>query len=468
MLNAYKYLLLIPILALTVSCSSDPNDDPDPDPDPGNPANIKANKWIYEQLNDVYYWYDKMKAEGTINQELSPETYFYNNIWATDYIQGFSYIEPASASTRADESGHVIDFGIQVIRWTYGKSTKRNTYQVLYVVPDSPADKAGIRRADMFSHYNGTMIDSLNYGNTFASSTVTLTRCKDGKSNFEKIDEVTLSKASYYDTPVIHEQTYEFNGQKIGYLFYAHFRSAKDTPDDTDLKDAILRMKEAGIDELILDLRYNGGGYLAISTDLATMLLPAQYNQNNTFLYQEYNDKVNEKRTILFSSKLNDRRLNLDRLHVIMTDFSASASEVTVHGLRQYMDVIHYGVKTVGKNVGSYAISGEDKNIPWIIHPISSRLYDSRGKGIDNWETFVGFTPDYLFDELDRTSDGARFNFQGQLGDYDPESPDCDPLLNFVMAKLGYTTQAPRETRAGDILSAKPIFYRDRQVLITD
>jgi C-terminal processing protease CtpA/Prc len=362
------------------------------------------------------------------------------------------------------------------MRWNY-QGISANTLQVMYVVPGSPAEKAGIRRGDLFCRYNGTQITEQNVEEIYNLPEVTLTRT-DGTYNrsnraFTPIGTpVTVAKGAYYDTPVLCDTVYRMDdGKNIGYLFYGRFESAKGTPDDPDLRAAIGRMKAKNVDELILDLRYNGGGYIDISVQLATMLLPAQYGKNDVYLYQEYSPKKDPRQhPLLFSGNVDAYRLDLERLHVIVTYNSASASEITVHGLEQYMPVTLYGMQTRGKNVGSYEIPGKGGNVPWNIYPISSHIYDRRGKNVDNWQTFTGLTPDYSFDEIE----GGAYYFQGQLGRFDPSlGADCDPLLNFVMARLGYAEQfqrkSPTRSASGGTPVPVPHFTPSRpQVLIVD
>jgi len=459
MSKAYKYLLLFPVLVLILSCSSDSNDDPEPNP--GESANAKVNKWIYEELSEIYWWSDYLPAQSSTNQKQNPKDYFYNTIWSND---PFSYIE-STAKTRGDANGNIVDYGIYPMYWTNTSAwgAEAVVMQVIYVMPGSPADRAGIKRSDMFSHFNGTSITASNYKTVFDSSQMTLTQCDTKRT---KIKDIDLTKTSYRDTPVICDTVYRMNDKNIGYLYYSKFFSAADDANDTDLRAAIARMKTEEISELILDLRFNGGGYLSICTELATMLAPTSYTSKDIFLYQEYkNQRIYEQK---FSNLNEMYRLNLDHLHVIANGSTASASEILTYSLRQFMPVTHYGETTVGKNVGSYPITSDDASITWELHPISSRLYDKRGKGADNWQTFTGLKPDEFFDELNKNSEGnSRAYLAGTIGEYDIEK-DYDPALNFVMAKLGYTTQASQGTRSANMLSATPIFPQDRQTLITD
>ena len=455
--------------AILFSCAKSPKEAPEPTPG-SSTENERVNTWIYDEVAKTYYWKDKMAAEGAVDKKLDPAPYFSGILWSEDRQSGFSHIEAAAADTRGDEStGMITDFGWLLMRWNYSNSAA-NVMQVMQVVPGSPADRAGVRRGDLFSRYNGTQITAQNYMNLYNLAEVTLTRCNE---DLYPIDQVTVAKGSYYDTPVLIDTVYRMgDGKNIGYLFYDRFESARGTDDDPDLRAALGRMKAKNVDELILDLRYNGGGYVDISTELATMLLPAAYGRNDVFLYQEYGSQTNyRQQAIRFSGRVDNYRLNLNKLHVITTGNTASASEITVHGLRPYMSVTLYGEQTRGKNVGSYEISGKGENIPWNIYPISSRIYDSRGKASDTWRTFTGFTPDHYFSEVGLEAGGsvAAHYLQGQLGQYDPaRGADCDPALNFVMAEMGYTTQLVRTaTRAGAEGSPTPRFEpRRAQVAI--
>lgn len=458
--NLLFFSLLFPLLGTACSSSSD---DPGPNPPPTAPKT--TNEWIYKMMAENYYWNNQMQT--STNSSLSPEAYFKSILRKDDY---FSRIVPLDTKSRGDANGHVYDFGMELMRWTYSGSSIV-TFQVLYVIPDSPAEKAGIKRADLFSHCNGVELTENNYASLLSSPSRKLTLCDENRT---KIKDVTVNAGNYYDTPVICDTVYKINDKNIGYLYYTRFYSARDDSNDVDLKAAIQHMQSENVDELILDLRFNGGGYLSLCTELAAMVVPNQNNSSTRFLWMEYTKDPQTGKAregyVAFPD-IKGLNLNLNQIHIIANRSSASASEILTYCLRQFMTVKHYGTLTVGKNVGSHPISGKDKNynakqdIPWELNAITSRIYDVRGKSADKWNTFTGLTPDVSFDEIE----GGKFFYQGKIGEYDPAN-DCDPMLNFVMAQMGLTTQlhrpVPTGTRAETL--ATPVLMDEKHELIVD
>jgi C-terminal processing protease CtpA/Prc len=166
-------------------------------------------------------------------------------------------------------------------------------------------------------------------------------------------------------------RTYSVSGRRVGYVVFRNFVE----PSYDALDAAFAELRAAGVTELVLDLRYNGGGLVGVARHLASLIggmrtggaVLAEYFHNDR--YQRLNE------IIRFEAKAN--ALALDRLMVITTRASASASELVINALRPFMAVHVIGDRTYGKPVGQYAISFCDKTLA----PVSFTLRNANGEG---------------------------------------------------------------------------------------
>ncbi|MDD4486936.1 MAG: S41 family peptidase, partial [Proteiniphilum sp.] len=201
--------------------------------------------------------------------------------------------------------------------------------------------------------------------------------------------------------------------KRIGYLVYHFF--ARDKGDDSNSYDKLLMqklttMKSQGINEMVLDLRYNGGGAVSSAIALSSALVKDR-STSNILVTSQYNSIIHREMTKAYGSDYNkdlfiDRvegttisipALNLPRLYVLTSSWTASASEFVINGLRPYMDVILIGETTFGKNVGSITLFEEDEpNNKWGLQPIVVKYFNSKGES----DFTTGFTPNYEVDEF--------------------------------------------------------------------
>jgi hypothetical protein len=135
------------------------------------------------------------------------------------------------------------------------------------------------------------------------------------------------------------------------------------------------RFASENIDEVVVDLRYNGGGYVNVQKKLADYLVNASAN-GQVMMKQQFNDKYTQyNETTNFQKK---GSVNLSRVFFIVSSSTASASELVINNLKPYMDVVLVGpAKTYGKPVGFFPIPvGE-----WYIFPVSFRSTNKSGEG---------------------------------------------------------------------------------------
>jgi carboxyl-terminal processing protease len=175
------------------------------------------------------------------------------------------------------------------------------------------------------------------------------------------------------------QQVYSAGGRTVGYLFFRNFV----TPSYEALDAAFSDFRGRAVEELVLDLRYNGGGLVGVAEHLAS-LIGGVRTDGQVFAEYVHNDKnVSRNRVTRFEPRLN--ALNLHRLVVITTGASASASELVINALKPFMPVIVIGSRTYGKPVGQYAIDFCDKTLA----PVSFSLRNANGEG----DFFGGIQP---------------------------------------------------------------------------
>jgi C-terminal processing protease CtpA/Prc len=286
---------------------------------------------------------------------------------------------------------------------------------VSYVTPNSPASDAGLKRGDLFYTFNGTELTANNYtvvngyysDNSISMGFATL---EDGII-IPNNKEVDLSLRVVMENPVFYSEIItSAQGKKIGYLVYNAFNYTY----HGELNDVFGEFKSNNIEELILDLRYNGGGQGLTASFLASMIygnasdeeIFAKIINNNkhsdeNFYYPFFNNAsiYNKEGEYTGQDVPINRLSNLNKLYVITSDDTASASELIINGLTPYMTVIKVGTTTYGKNVGShtiydspdYTINGVNPNHTIALQPISSKAFNK----LDQSDYTQGFTPDY-------------------------------------------------------------------------
>lgn len=277
----------------------------------------------------------------------------------------YSFIDDGSVSTELGGTNQ--DYGFSV------SYQDRDDLRVKYVFANSAADKAGLKRGYQITKINGsTAIDYDNNVNTvvnaiFYSKTVTLTLQKPDNTTFD----VSLAVGTYTSNPVLTYKVLDNGaGKKVGYIVFNTFTVPQNA--SPLLQAAFNSFTQAGITELVVDLRYNGGGSVATAEILDNYIVPPSKNGTQMYTYY-YNDKLQKDIHPLLSNLYkidkgdflpeNNRvafaklgSLNLSRVFFIVTGSTASASELTINNLIPEMDVKLIGMTSYGKPVGFFAI----------------------------------------------------------------------------------------------------------------
>lgn len=370
--------------------------------------NAAANSWVYDQMKEWYLWSDKMPAKDKTDLSLVTgkdgeadikSHYFYSLLNDYPNTDRFSWIRENIADLNASLSGISTSFGFSRTA-VYLDNTQTNVaFFISNVILGSPAEKAGLKRGDIVLTINGTQINGTNFATLIANNetaTFGLGEFKDGAYVLSG-KTITATKGVVQNNPIQFSKIIEKGNKKIGYLVYTQFLETY----DEQLKQVFGQFKTAGVNELVLDLRTNGGGRIS-SADILSSLIVKNLNTNNVIHQDEWNETIKAKYPSVatpkkFSNQPNN--LNLNRLIVLTSNNTASASELVINSLRPYMDVVIIGQNTAGKNVGSITIKDETNPARWTwgMQPIVLRTVNSKGESA--YGTKTGFTPDHILSD---------------------------------------------------------------------
>ncbi|MEX0844915.1 MAG: S41 family peptidase [Balneolaceae bacterium] len=392
-------LTLISILFLFNACNN-PSGNSD---DPGE--FIQVNSWVHANMEFYYYWNERVpeKADGY----MTPENFFESMLEPQDI---FSFISDDAESLLDDLNGSSFSAGFSP---TFGRFSGTNNVFIIveFIYPNTPAEAAGLKRGDIILEINGTQLTLDNYQDLYydeSDATYTMGIYNPEENTISNSgDTITVSKAELELDPVVYTDIIEVNTHKIGYLFYAQFLTGTNNKFIDSVDEILSEFEQAGVTELIVDLRYNPGGRVTAAENLANSIAPPSVTANNeVFVRYEYNDNLESYYTekegldspnlvALFSE--DPTNLNLDRAYFLTTSGSASASELLINGLKPYMDVISIGTPTFGKFYGSYVLTGNQATPPnnYAIVPVTLKY--ANADGITDFRD--GLQPDYEVEE---------------------------------------------------------------------
>ena len=395
------YICLFVVTGLTISCKkNDKSDNPAPSKSGSTLDLIRDSVFLYAQ--EDYYWYDALPTYAQFNPrgysgstdiaaltsevnaisqfKINPATSLPYEYYTSDPGEAkYSFIDDGTVSTQLN--GIRGDFGFAPL---YNAA---NDLRIKYVYPGSPADLAGIKRGYQITAINGNT--SFSYDgpsgtnvqfviNAYAySSTITMTLLKPDNTSIN----VTLTATSYSVNPVLTYKVFDQgNGHKIGYIVFNSFTS--DAVADPQLNTAFNYFTANSVTDLVVDLRYNGGGYVSTAEYLDNLIVPA--SKSGSLMYNYYfNNILASGNAVLLANQVRIDpttkqpynyaqfnytvagnavkfakvgSLNVNQVFFIVTSSTASASELTINNLLPAMPVQLIGATTYGKPVGFFDI----------------------------------------------------------------------------------------------------------------
>ena len=398
---------------------------------------LEKNEFLYDLMQDVYLWYDRMPSVD-YTAYASPEA-LLDALRYTD-LDKWSYITQKETHDRFFNEGQTIGMGVGyhfdgVFLW------------VTYVLNSSPAELAGLSRGDKLLEINGKTLQEIidesipnaNLGPDEEDVVVNLlVQHVTGES-----EDVTVTKKLITIDTVHRSTIIEVAGKKIGYLVFMQFLGTS----SAELAAAFDNFKAEAVDELVLDLRYNGGGYTSVANYLSKLIAGNNVVFSDIFARYLHNDKHTDNDWVSTFGTVPDNALNLDRLVVITTRGTASASELVINGLRPFLnEIVLIGAATHGKPVGMYSWDFCDM----VVVPISFQVKNANWEG----EYYEGFTPTCVAsDELTQTFGSLEENSLQEALFY-IENDACSPLgsIQPALKSLKYDSKPFPGPRIGNLM----------------
>ena len=346
--------------------------------------------WVRSYMNDAYLWYRDVPAVNPMN--FSTPIDFFNALPVRTLTPSgkprdqFSFAVD-SATWNADiNEGQSIGYGMQTSQGSDG------VVRVLYVESGSPAATAGVSRGDAILKLDGqplasivpqALLEALFPSKTGQVRSFTVRSVSGLERTF------SMTSALVTTSPVLSTQVLNVGGAKIGYIVFNGFT----LPAQDQLISAFNTLSSAKVDDLVLDLRYNGGGFVFIAAQLSYMIAGSTTN-GKVFSSSRFNekrvtdmqDKNNEMNFFSFrydpmtGNETNTKlpTLGLKRVFVLTTNGTCSASESVINGLRGIdFEVITVGSTTCGK---PYGFTGKE-NCGITYFPIEEQSYNAKGFG---------------------------------------------------------------------------------------
>ena len=411
-----------------------------------------VNLFAYSCMKAYYLWESEVAADmdkwSTDEDPIAKvESVRYKDSNGNEIDKWTELMEDCSAFA-SSVSGNGKTFGFEFVLY------RQNNYvipQVTFTYEGSPARKAGLQRGDVIIKVDDAYLTLDNYVDVLTE------KIYDNPTTLQlelsTHQQVQLTAVQMYSDPVNVVRTLQAGSRRVGYLHFSSFTDGA----VKDLKEAFRGFKEDGIEELVLDLRYNTGGYESTALALGSLIAPPEaVSSKAVFSLAVYNRHMTE--FMEGSTCFDDKYLNMNpgvrRLWVIVTGHSASASEQLICSLMPYMEVKLVGTNTYGKFCGGYLLQAQDwydalaketdevdcqkgkaATAKWGIYVIASRYADCNGV---TRSMPSGIPADY--EAIDNPDDGY------QLGD-----PD-ESMLSVVLSQISSSTPpyaAPVKGTAG-------------------
>lgn len=346
-------------------------------------------KAIVESMREWYFWNGRLPSTIDLTKFATNEELLNGIIYKP--LDRFSYLTTQEAFNNSfvgRNAGHGFGFAF----------TSDERVFISFVFDESPAGKDGWKRGWEIIQINGKPIADYKTGT--GGYDFKLGTSDPGISNtftFKLPDGSTTTrtnvKAEYQSNSVLDQRVFTVGGKKVGYWAYQSFKATAGLSPtrSTEVQKSMEYFQSQGIQELIIDLRYNGGGSVAVAEQICNYVIQAS-NSGKLMYTNKLNDMKSSNNENRNFSKIDN--LNLSRIVFITSRGSASASELIINNLDPYMDIVLIGDNTFGKPVGSFPLSRYNRvlqtnNVELV--PITFATANAQGKA----EYFDGFPVDF-------------------------------------------------------------------------
>jgi len=436
-MKLFKLTLIVIVSFLFTGCFED-NDD-------NLIAASEINDFVWKGMNAFYLYKDEVpdlandrfstdqEYANYLNGFTSPESLFESLIYEPDSIDRFSAIIPDYVAFEQAQQGTTLNNGLE-FNFYFEPGSNTGVFGIIrLVLNNSVADNLGLQRGQIFDAVDGVQLTETNLSQLLGQDSYTLnfatyndngTDDTDDDTIVSTPDEITISKEVYTENPVHRSRIIPVDGENVGYLVYNGFNRNF----NVELNNVFADFAANNVQHLVLDLRYNPGG----SVDTARLLGSMITGQFTGEIYSKliYNSTLQSENTNFeFVNNFEGNTinsLNLNQVYVLTTGRSASASELVINSLDEYIDVIQIGDNTTGKTQASITIydspnfGSEDRNPAhtYALQPLVANSIDVNDGAVPG----SGIEPDVRLLESPR-------NF-GTLGDI------SEPLLAAALANI--------------------------------
>lgn len=445
----------------------------------------QLNKYMHSRLLEEYLWADEysgLEVDMSVPYDVFLTThlpklktnqedggYFRDNASAPGQRYIYSQISEVTSVKGMLPSTYGLGFGPFYASLA---EAGKNEYilTVSYVYKDSPAAKAGMRRGDSIYAVDGARITATNYeslvlgllNDPSESYKLDYLRFEPAEDRYELREySAQVSPAEFLYDPVLHAEVIDLSPVKVGYLVLESF----DSDSQSALTSCLDEFIAAGIDELVLDLRFNSGGEVQQSRYLASSIVGRKYD-DRTFCDLQFNDGSIE--TWKFRSGPSGLDVlgqaqeisGLERLWLIMSERTASASELIINGLLGIgFPIILIGSRSEGKNVGMVISQTICQGRRFEFAPVTYRALNSKGvSGPDD-----GFFPTDGFEMNNQntsTADDKDNMFPYSFGDWG--NMDFNISLQYACAGIYGSASAQNVTYSCPFIPLSPLPEKER------
>jgi C-terminal processing protease CtpA/Prc len=423
----YKALILLLIISFSFfNCFEDGDD-------VGVTAN-EINDFVWKGMNLFYLYKDDIpdlantrfsndaEYASFLNTFSTPPGLFESLVYDRQNVDRFSFIFDDYIALEQLLSGVSVSNGMEFQVFRFSLEATNRYGIVTHVLPNSDAAAKGVKRGDIFYGVNGTQLTGTNLSDLLNQDNYTInmgtyndngTEDPSDDTVVNTSESIPLSKSQFAENPIHVNTVLDVNSTKIGYLMYNGFTGTETY--NNALNTAFAGFKSAGINELVVDLRYNPGGSVE-SAILLGSLITGQFN-GDVFSKEQWNSEFqeayeNQNPEALINNFVSTYKgaslnsLNLSKVYILTTGRSASASELVINSLRPYIDVVQIGTTTTGKYQASTRVydsanfgrEGANPGHTYVMLPLIYKSLNAQG----NTDYFNGLEPDILISEIVR------------------------------------------------------------------
>ncbi len=326
----------------------------------------------YEKTQEFHslmdYWYLWKDSIPEVNPDNFTNPYDLLEAMRYELKDRWSYITTQDAFNQYYEEGTYVGYG-----FGYGPD-KDGNIRITFLFADSDMVEEGVTRGWMIREINGVSInEDSNLGELLGADEIGVSNDFVLESLQGDIINRSFTKKLVYMNTVLYRTVIDVGTKKAGYLVFKSFI----TPSKEELDEAFNYFNAENIDELIIDLRYNGGGSMNVAMYLLGLFIPDELNNQEFLKYVHNESRTVENYSYKLEQESNSVRIN--KVYFITSKAAASASEAVINGLKPHMDIYLVGDDTYGKPVGMYSFFSNVSDLAYV--PITFKILNADDEG---------------------------------------------------------------------------------------